>query len=157
MIYKANPFIALLILLAFQSQGQQKYCFKADEIAFNGNDLIEYYSGKLIKGKSKHKLRYDGLNLLFSSTGNRRKFQRNPKRYMPAYNGYCAIALAQGTLSRPDYNNFKIQHGKLLFFGVRAFYNMRTDWEKDPDGNKLLADKNYKAYFRKQEDKKRRP
>jgi len=39
---------------------------------------------------------------------------------------------------------FKIQNGSLLFFEVKAFYNAKTHWEKDPE---ISATKNYRDKF----------
>ena len=66
---------------------------------------------------------------------------------MPAYNGWCAIALTNGTLAKPDFSQFKVQDGKLLFFEVRAFFNGKTAWEKDPDINKIVADEKFIKIF----------
>ncbi len=139
--------LAGIFMCLEQAAAQSKYCSGPDEYAFNGNDLTSYFSGELVKGHLQHVLKYDGLNLLFASAANKQAFEADPGRFMPAYNGYCAIALAKGSLSRPDFDNFKVQDGELLFFGVMGFYNMRTDWEKDPIGNKNLADDYYKSFF----------
>lgn len=131
------------------SAQEHTYGFHADEKAFDGNDLISYFDGKVVKGSEKITYTYKDVKLYFSSEENRERFKKEPEKYFPAYNGWCAIALAGGTLARPDYNNYKVQDGKLLFFEVRAFFNGRTAWEKDPDINRITADAKFNEIFKK--------
>lgn len=130
------------------SYAQHNYAFHGDEKAFDGNDLISYFDGDLKKGKDDITYKYNEVVLYFASNDNKEKFKANPEKYFPAYNGWCATALASGTLAKPDYNNFKIQEGRLLFFEVRAFFNGRTAWEKDPDINKITADQKFGQIFK---------
>jgi len=141
-----------LVLGVSGSYGQEHtYGFHADDRAFDGNDLISYFNSEVKKGKDDITFKYKEVTLYFASVENRDTFKSDPEKYFPAYNGWCAIALASGTLARPDYNNYKVQNGQLLFFEVRAFFNGRTAWEKDPDINKITADKKYDDIFRKEE------
>jgi len=130
------------IVISFS--GSAQYLFGPDEIALDGNDLVSYFDEDLKKGNQNYAYKYDGLNLWFSSKENLEKFKTNPEKYMPAYNGHCAVAVARGALIKPDYNLYKIQDGELLFFEVRAFFNGMTAWDKDPDINKVVADKKYR-------------
>lgn len=129
---------------------QQKYSCSPNEIAFYGNDLTTYYDGegKLLQGKKEFSLEYDGLNLQFASNANREKFKKNPDKYLPEYGGWCAIALTSNALIQPDFNHYKVQNGELLFFEVRAFFNGKTAWERDPDINKIVADKKFGEIFK---------
>ena len=116
-----------------------KYSCAADEVAFDGNDLISYHSNKVVKGSDKYKLEFDGLTLHFASEENMYTFKSNPDKYLPAYKGWCATAVATGKLYKPDFGHFKVQDGKLLFFEVRAFFNGKTAWEKNPELHMVLA------------------
>lgn len=139
----------VLILVASLSYAQQhKYACGSDEIAFYGNDLTSYFDTKVVQGKKEFSYSYDGLNLQFASKENLEKFKSNPNKYVPAYGGWCAIALINGTLAQPDFNQYKVQNGELLFFEVKAFFNGKTAWEKDPDINKIVADKKFNAMFK---------
>ena len=141
---KVLSFYFLLSVIAFTSQAQ-RYACKPGEVAFYGNDLVSYYENSgPVKGKPELTYIYDDLKLQFATRENLEKFKTQPKKYLPEYNGWCAIAIANGTLAEPDFNHFKIQDGKLLFFEVRAFFNGKTLWEKDPDINKIVADKKFK-------------
>ena len=129
---------------------QHTYGFHADEKPFDGNDIISYFDGNVLKGKDNITYTYKEVKLYFANTENRDRFKADPEKYFPAYNGWCAIALASGTLVRPDYGNYKVEDGKLLFFEVRAFFNGRTAWEKDPDINRIAADAKYSKLFNKE-------
>ncbi len=138
--------ITLLLFLigSFAVNAQdKKYSTFDDEISFDGNDLVEYQNNEVVKGKKEHSLEYDGLNLYFNSAENRNKFQSNPDKYLPAYNGWCATAVANGSLYKPNFNHFKVQEGKLLFFEVRAFFNGKTAWEKNPEIHMIQANQKF--------------
>lgn len=127
-----------------QAQPTGHYAGAEEEIAFDGNDLVSYYESETpVKGSEDFSYDYDGIHLLFSSDANKNKFKNDPDKYIPAYNGWCAIALTSGSFVRPDFNEYKIQDGQLLFFEVRAFFNGKTAWERDPDIHKIVADKKY--------------
>lgn len=139
-------FIITLALFAQVTYAQHggHYAATGEEKAFDGNDLVSYFeSEKPEKGLEKYSYDYDGIHLLFSSDDNRTKFKNDPDKYIPAYNGWCAIALTGGSLVQPDFNEYKIQDGKLLFFEVKAFFNGKTAWDRDPDIHKIVADKKY--------------
>lgn len=139
--------IALILLLigTYNVNAQvKKYSSHDDQIAFDGNDLTEYQNNKVVKGKKEHVLEYDGLKLYFASNENRTKFQSNPDKYLPAYNGWCATAVANGSLYKPNFSHYKVQDGKLLFFEVRAFFNGKTAWEKNPEIHMIQANEKFK-------------
>lgn len=151
---KRIKLIVLLIALIGVSaaQAQHKYSCTADEKAFGGNDLVAYFAGTAQPGLDEFKLEYDGLQLYFASAENRATFQENPEEYIPAYGGWCATAVSSDVYVTPDYNMFKIQDGELFFFEVKAFYNGKTQWEKDPDIHEISATKNYREKFEVNEE-----
>ena len=136
--------IILILIGGFSVNAQvKKYSTAGDEVSFDGNDLIEYQNNKVVKGKKEHILEYDGLTLYFTSAENRNKFQSDPDKYLPAYNGWCATAVANGSLYIPNYSHFKIQDDKFLFFEVRAFFNGKTAWDKNPEIHMIQANKKF--------------
>ena len=68
-------------------------------------------------------------------------------QYLPSYGGWCAISLALGGLTCPDYNIFKIENGELLLFEVAAFTNGLALWNTDPPGYRKKADTNYDRFM----------
>lgn len=138
-------FVALLGI--HTSLAQHRYSCEADDKAFGGNDLVSYFSGKVLKGSEEYPLTYDGLLLYFASAENRAVFEQSPEKYMPSYGGWCATAVSSNVYVKPDYDMFKIQEGALYFFEVKAFYNGKTQWEKDPDIHEISATKFYRDKF----------
>ncbi len=130
-------------LVAQDHNTDKQFACSGDEIAFDGNDLVSYQGNEVVKGKKEHTYEYQGLKLRFANWSNMDKFIENPEKYLPAYGGWCAIAVANGTLTKPDFSHFQIQDNKLYFFEVRAFFNGQTAWNRDPDINKVVADKKY--------------
>lgn len=139
--------ITLLFSLSSYGQGHNKYSCTSDEVAFGGYDLVSYFDNTAVKGIEKYQFEYDGLTLYFSTYRNYLIFKKDPEAYMPAYGGWCATAVAGNILQRPDYSMFKIQDEKLLFFEVKAFFNGKTEWEKNPEANSLVADKKFRKKF----------
>lgn len=142
-------FILSIILFAcFCSlSAQDAIPFMQGQLAFDGNDLIEYFSDKVVPGSEQFQTYHEGVNLYFSSEENLKKFKANPGRYFPAYGGWCAIAMVDGLFILPNYELYKIQDGRLLFFQVRAFFNGLTHWNKDPMKNLVSADMKYQDFF----------
>ena len=128
-------------------KAQHKYSCSAEERAFGGNDLVSYFAGNVQKGLDEYALEYDGLSLYFANAQNMQTFQDDPERYMPAYGGWCATAVSSDIYVVPDYNMFKVEEGELYFFEVKAFYNGKTQWEKDPQIHEISATKNYRDKF----------
>ncbi|MEQ8712355.1 MAG: YHS domain-containing (seleno)protein [Cyclobacteriaceae bacterium] len=145
-IIKLTLLICALFVVNFL-QAQHKYSCTAEEKAFGGNDLVAYFAGTAQPGVEDFQLEYDGLKLYFANADNLATFQESPEKFMPAYGGWCATAVSSDVYVTPDYNMFKIQDGELFFFEVKAFYNGKTQWEKDPDIHEISATKNYRDKF----------
>lgn len=137
--------LGLLFISVFSAYSQKYCCGELGTPQFDGNDLISYYDGKILKGQEKHQVVLDGQTYLFNNETNKKKFQDDPTRYLPSYGGWCSIAMSLDALVEPNYNYYRIDSdGRVLFFEVRAFLNGITLWEKDISGNKVKADQNYK-------------
>lgn len=138
-------FLSLFMLIFLtNSNAQSRYVASEEEADFHGYDLVSYHQDNgPVKGKPEYKSTYDGLTLYFSTDSNKSLFEKEPEYYMPAYGGYCATAISNGNLVTPDFENFSIQNEQLLLFEVRAFFNGKTQWMKDPERHKNKADKNY--------------
>lgn len=116
-----------------------------DGVAIGGYDLVSYRaeSGPL-PGSDEFSATHDGRQYWFVNDVNRRVFLADPKRFIPAYDGFCAITLALGKITCPEYTNFKIEEDRLLLFEVTGFTNGRTLWNSDPDNFRGKADSNYR-------------
>lgn len=113
-------------------------------VAIGGYDLISYrQDGGPKMGSEKIMAAHNGLIYLFISDANRAAFLDNPEYYKPAYNGFCAVTLAFGRITCPQYENFKIENDRLLLFEVTGFTNGRTLWNSNPVDFGSKADKNF--------------
>lgn len=113
-------------------------------LAVGGFDVLSYRDpGGPIAGDPEISAEYDGQRYLFTTATNRDRFLDDPQRYVPAYNGFCAITLSFGRVTCPDYRNFKIEGDRLLLFEVTGFTNGRTLWNSDSTTFRERADLNF--------------
>lgn len=118
---------------------------KADSMmsapAVKGYDLVSYHTeSKPVEGNKQHAAEYDGATYLFANEANKTMFQKNPSKYLPAYDSYCAFGAALGKKFPGDPKVWKVVDNKL-------YLNLDTDiqakWEKDIPGNIKKADSNW--------------
>lgn len=115
-----------------------------DGIAVGGYDLVSYRqeNGPVI-GSAEFSIDHNELSYHFATESNLTRFRENPERFLPEYNGVCAIALAHGRVICPDYDNFKIEDDRLLLFEITGFTNGRTLWDSMPFEFRKKADNNF--------------
>ena len=113
-------------------------------VAVGGLDLVSYRlpDGPVL-GTPDFSMEFDGSTYLFANQSSLDTFRGDPERYLPAYAGFCAITLALGRVTCPDYSNFKIEDDRLLVFEVTGFTNGRTLWDTDPEEFRSKADENF--------------
>ncbi len=86
-------------------------------MAIGGYDVVAYFtSGKAIKGNSTNNYQLGGVNYYFSSKDNQKLFETDPQKYLPQYDGYCALAISYGKKISIDPQTFKLINGKLYLF-----------------------------------------
>ena len=79
-----------------------------DGVALGGYDVVSYWQdGGPVMGSENHSLEHGGATYWFSSGDNQSAFVKDPAKYLPAYSGFCAITLALGRVTCPDYGNFQ--------------------------------------------------
>jgi YHS domain-containing protein len=103
-----------------------------------GYDAVAYFTeGMPTRGNGHHVTVFDGVTYLFASEENKKKFDANPKKHIPAYGGYCAFGVTEEKKFVGDPEAWKIVDGKL-------YLNLDTDiqgeWGKDVSGNIRKAD-----------------
>lgn len=115
-----------------------------DGISVGGFDLVSYRQPDgPVPGSRDFAVAYRDSIYLFANESNQSLFLENAERYVPVYSGFCAITLALGRVTCPDYTNFKIENDQLLLFEVTGFTNGRTLWNSDPDSFRQQADDNF--------------
>lgn len=116
-------------------------------LAVEGYDVVGYFTqGKAIKGDAARGSEYRGVTYRFSTEANRRMFAADPERYIPAYGGWCASAIAaKSEKVEIDPKNFKVKDGRLLLFYKSLFADALKDWNQNEKAWGPAADRNWKA------------
>lgn len=117
-------FSALTASMAFASH-------EASTVAAGGYDVVTYFDNKRpVRGTGHFVSEYDGATYLFSTPTNKKKFDRNPAKYAPAYNGYCAYGVSVGKKFVGDPEVYRVVDG-VLYLNLDA--NVQDLWLKDTD------------------------
>ncbi len=107
-----------------------------------GYDVISYQTEQKARpGKKEYKAAHDGVTYLFSSNENLAIFQENPAKYVPAYGGWCAYAIADAEEVEIDPETFKVIDGRVYLFYNGIWGNTLKKWNKDEASLKSKADK----------------
>ncbi len=115
-----------------------------DGVAIGGFDPVSYRQPDgPVAGTADYSADHDGATYRFANAANLETFLADPARYVPAYSGFCAVTLALGRVTCPDYTNFQIEDDRLLLFEVTGFTNGRTLWNTDAPGFREKADDNF--------------
>lgn len=114
-------------------------------LALGGHDPVAYFdSGKAEVGKPEFMSRFRGVTYTFATPERRGAFAANPEKYLPAYGGWCATAMADGRKVDVDPANFKITGGRLFLFYKGWFANALDDWNKDEKNLTTKADEHWR-------------
>ncbi|MCI0750664.1 MAG: YHS domain-containing protein [Flammeovirgaceae bacterium] len=105
-------------------------------VAIGGYDVVAYFqSGKAVKGDQQTKFQYNGVTYFFSSKENQQRFEASPTKYIPEYDGYCALAVSYGKKISIDPQTFKITDDRLYLFyngkTSRGKVNSLESWNKN--------------------------
>ena len=107
----------------------------------SGYDLVSYQTGeKPLRGNGNHLSVHDGVTYLFVNSENKRRFDRNPSKYLPAYGGYCAFGASVGKKFVGDPDVWELVDGRLY---LNLDNSIKAMWVKDIPGNIKKANKNW--------------
>lgn len=111
----------------------------------NGYDVVAYFNNKAIEGDKKFSTSFDGVKFKFSSEENLKIFNKNPKKYIPQYGGYCAYAVAlKSDKVSVNPKTFQIKDDKLYLFYNAWGTNTLDLWKKENESVlKERADTNW--------------
>lgn len=118
-------------------------------VGMAGYDLLSYRTGeKPVRGNGNHIAVHEGVTYLFVSEENRKMFERNPDKCLPAFGGYCAYLDARSTggtvsvgkkfVGDPDV--WQIVDGQLY---VNLDNKIKGLWIEDVAGNIKKANNNW--------------
>lgn len=100
--------------------------------AAEGYDVVAYFSNEAKEGSKSFVSEFDGVRFKFSSKENLELFNKNPKKYIPQYGGYCAYAVAlKGSKASINPEAFLIDDGKLYLFYDAWGTNTLELWKKE--------------------------
>jgi hypothetical protein len=115
----------------------------ADErVMLKGHDVVAYFTqGRHALGSPQITSVHEGVAFRFASAEHKALFDKEPKKYLPQYGGYCANGIVYGIPWGGDADSWRIDDGKLYIFGGAG---SKAGYELDIAKNRALADKYWK-------------
>ena len=114
----------------------------AGGLMLKGADVVAYWTqNKYVQGTPEITSQYEGVSFRFSTVEHKAMFDKEPKKYMPEYHGFCANGIVYGIPWGGDADSFKMINGKLYMFGGQG---SRDGWDLDVPRNLALAEKYWK-------------
>ena len=137
-------FITILLITISTTFFAQEYNLKKGYVA-EGYDVVSYFSNTPEKGDSAYTAKFEGVKFKFVSKQNLETFKSTPKKYTPAYGGFCAYAVgAKAERVSIDPETFEIRDGKLYLFYNSWGTNTFEMWQEEgAEQLKEKADKNW--------------
>lgn len=136
----------LTLIFAISIHAQEGHFFNTNGVAIKGYDPVAYFSqNKALKGNDSITMEWSGSIWKFTSKENLQLFTTDPKKYAPAYGGFCAYGTSEKHLSPTDPNAWTIVNDRLYLN-----YNLKVKeiWVKDTTSRIISAD-NYWAGLKK--------
>lgn len=110
-----------------------------ESLMLKGHDVVAYFTqGRHAEGSPQFKSLYAGVTFRFASAEHKALFDREPKKYLPQYGGYCANGIVYAIPWGGDANTWLMHDGKLYIFGGAG---SKAAFELDVPGNIKLADR----------------
>lgn len=108
------------------------------KVALQGYSPVSYLElGLAQRGSKQHKSTYEGISYYFTSAEQKAIFERDPRKYMPQYGGFCAFGIYAGAKFRIDPNKFVVDNGKYYLFLNDLEVDAKQLWMAENDKAKL--------------------
>ena len=109
-----------------------------DHVMLTGHDVVAYFTqGRHALGSPQIKSVYEGVTFRFANAEHKALFDKEPRKYIPQYGGFCAGGIAYAIPWGGDADTFSIADGRLFIFGGKG---SKDAFELDTPGNLKLAD-----------------
>jgi hypothetical protein len=113
-----------------------------ERVMLKGHDVVAYFTqGKHALGSPRIQSVHEGVTFRFASADHKALFDKEPRKYLPQYGGYCANGIVYGIPWGGDGDSWRIDDGKLYIFGG---IDSKSAYELDVKKNRELADKYWK-------------
>ena len=109
-------------------------------VALHGYDVVSYFDNDPVAGSYAYSYNYRETTWRFSTADNRKRFARDPQKYLPQFGGYCAKAVSENDTADIDPLAYRIVRGK-LYLNYDA--KIQKLWERDMTGRIAKAEANW--------------
>ncbi|MEM6489192.1 MAG: YHS domain-containing (seleno)protein [Pseudomonadota bacterium] len=109
----------------------------ANGLMIQGFDPVSYFDGFPTAGAPTFAHTYDGVIYHFATEANRARFIADPRRFVPAYGGFCAYGVRMGQKLDIEPTAYRIVDGRLHLFLDEG---TRLVWMMAEHENKAVAD-----------------
>lgn len=117
--------------------------FEIGGVAIRGYDPVGYFiDAKPVEGSTQHQVKWMGAVWRFANPANMYAFEMNPHGYAPQYGGYCAYAMAQGSVATTVPEAWTVHENKLY---LNFSTGVRQVWQEDIPGHIVAADRYWPA------------
>lgn len=133
------------IVTASVAAAQDKKANNIDDshIALQGYSPVSYLDlGLAQRGLKQFKSEHQGVNYYFTSAEQKEKFDKNPRKYLPQYGGFCAFGVYAGAKFRPDPNKFLVKDGKYFLYLYDVELDAQQLWLSENNHSGLVSKAN---------------
>jgi len=135
--------IAVVTVNTSFAQDKQANNIDNSNIALQGYSPVSYLDlGIAQRGVKDFKSEHNKIVYYFTDADQKKKFDKNPSKYLPQYGGYCAFGVYAGAKFRPDPNKFIVKDGKYFLYLYDLELDAQQLWLTENNHNKLVQKAN---------------
>ncbi|WP_127141858.1 YHS domain-containing (seleno)protein [Flagellimonas marinaquae] len=117
-------------------------------LAIGGYDVVAYFSSAPQKGSKNYAVKHHGATYYFANKANQSAFKQSPNKYLPQFDGYCALGVGAKEAKFPiNPETYTVIDGKLYLFFNGPFngelFNTYEDWGQRTTELKTAAHANW--------------
>jgi len=139
---KAKSILSVLLLWAGLVSGAHAAATTTNStVGAGGYDLVSYHINKKpLRGNGNHVSVEDGVTYLFANKQNKKTFDNNADKYLPAYGGYCAYGVSGEKKFFGDPEVWRVVDSRLY---LNLDVGIQDLWLKDICGHIKSANTNW--------------